>query len=125
MNVFGYSDAVWNRFGKPAHAGHFKADEAGVVSARAGTAAARSLLELSLKLDAGRVAQARFRAYGCPSAIAVGEWLAEQVSGKTVETLRANAWTATAIRDALDLSEDRAHCALMGEDVLSALLKQM
>jgi NifU-like protein involved in Fe-S cluster formation len=124
MNAFGYSDAVWDRFGQPAHAGRLEPGP-GVFSARAGTAAARSLLELSLRVQGGMIEQARFRAYGCPSAIAVGEWLAEQLAGKAVEALRANPWNAAAIRQALNLAEDRAHCALMGEDVLSALLKQM
>lgn len=122
---FGYSPAVWSHFSQPRHAGAFAAGEPGALSAQAGSPATRSLLRLSVKLQDGRVTQARFQAYGCPSAIAVGEWLAEQLGGKTVESLRSTALSAAAIRQALEIAEDRAHCALMGEDVFNALVQQM
>ena len=53
--------------------------------------------------------------------IAVGQWLAEQLETMTPFVPP----TAAQIRDALEISEDKAHCALMGEDVIRALWKQM
>lgn len=124
-NAFGYSPAIWKCFDAPSHAGVLAKGAGVVITAQAGSAAARSLLSLSARMQGRVVAEARFKAYGCPSAIAVGEWLAEQISGKTVEALRSMDWSAPAIRQALEIAEDRTHCALMGEDALNALLKQM
>jgi NifU-like protein involved in Fe-S cluster formation len=117
-NAFGYPAPIWRRFREPAHAGVLE----GARCARASTPASRSLIELALKIDGeGRVEEARFQAYGCPTTIAVGEWLAEQAQGRTVEDLRSI--DANDIRAALEIPEDRAHCAILGEDLLVQLLK--
>jgi NifU-like protein involved in Fe-S cluster formation len=122
-NVFGYPDPVWRRFRSATHAGAFD-EGAPVVSARAGTPASRGLIDLAVRLDPqGRVAEARFRAYGCPTTIAVGEWLAELAQGRNVEDLRAV--SAADILGALEIPEDRAHCAVLGEDVLRSLLTKV
>ncbi|HVT35347.1 MAG TPA: iron-sulfur cluster assembly scaffold protein, partial [Nevskiaceae bacterium] len=73
-NVYGYSAPVWARFENPARAGRL--DGAGVVTVQAGTVAAKSLLQVDLRIDRGKVSEARFLAYGCPVTIAVGDWLA-------------------------------------------------
>ena len=95
----------------------------GVLSAEAGSPAAKSLLKLQLKMAQGVVSEAAFRAYGCPTAIAVGEWLAASLPGqKAAEWSRIS---ASGIRQALEIPDDRAHCALMGEDVIRALAQQI
>jgi NifU-like protein involved in Fe-S cluster formation len=123
QNVYGYAEPVWQRFREPRHAGRLAAGPR-VVAAEAGSAAARSLLRLQVELDdGGQIRHARFQAYGCPSAIAVGEWLAEQL-----EDAPRSAWAAVdaaRIREVLEIAEDKAHCALMGEDVLRALMQAM
>ena len=124
VNAFAYPDPVWQRFGEPRHAGDLPVGP-GVYAAEAGSLASKSLLRLSLRLEQSRIVQARFKAYGCPSAIAVGQWLAERLEGEAVEALRSPGLAAPAIRQALEITEDRAHCALMGEDALKALLQQM
>jgi len=65
--------------------------------------------------------QARFKAYGCPTAIAVGEWLCEQIEQNGLESMKAV--SVEKIRAALEISEDKSHCALLGEDLIRALLK--
>jgi len=57
-----------------------------------------------------------------PTTIAVGEWLAEQAQGRAIEDLRGI--DAGDIRAALEIPDDRAHCAILGEDVLMQLLKR-
>lgn len=123
-NIHAYSEPVWQRFSAPRHAGGLAAG-AGVHEAQAGSVAARSLLRLAVQMQAGAVVQARFKAYGCPSAIAVGEWLAEQLQGRSLESLRLSDFAAPVIRAALEIPEDRAHCALMGEDAVRALIAQL
>jgi NifU-like protein involved in Fe-S cluster formation len=120
-NVFGYPGPVWRRFREPAHAGVIAAN--GALSARVGTPASRSLIELGLQVDAeGKVIEARFQAYGCPTTIAVGEWLAEQAQGRSVAQ-----WaeiTAADIAGSLEIPEDRAHCAVLGEEIVRSVSRQ-
>ncbi len=122
-NVFGYPEPVWRRFVAPAHDGSFAADESDVISAQASTPAARSVLWLALKIVDGRILAAKFKAYGCPATIAVGEWLAEQAQGRKVQEL--SAIRAGGIRAALEIPDERAHCAVLGEELVRRLLKQV
>lgn len=91
-----------------------------MVNGRAGTPAARSVLSIELQFQEGRVADARFRAYGCPSSIAVGAWIADWSIGR--EPAELAQLGAAQLRRELEIPEDRAHCALMGEDALRDLL---
>jgi len=120
-NVHAYREPIWQRFRAPVHGGRLQG--ASIVAAQAGSAAARSVLRLQVELEGERVIRARFQAYGCPTAIAVGEWLAEQLEAQPRTTWPAI--DAASIRDALEIPEDKAHCALMGEDVLRALEQQI
>jgi NifU-like protein involved in Fe-S cluster formation len=118
QNVFGYPEPIWRRFRAPVHAGRIEPG-ARHFDVQAGSPAARSLLRLQLAIAEDGRRHARFLAYGCPSAIAVGEWLASEI-----ERLPPSAWPAISaadIREVLEIPEDRAHCALMGEDALRAL----
>lgn len=119
-NPFGYAEPIWALFTHPPQVGEFPPGTPGVVSGEAGSKAARSVLRLQLRLEGGRVADARFRAYGCPSSIAVGGWIAQWSRGKSVEELRA--LRAADLRQALEIPDDRAHCALLGEDAVRAAL---
>jgi NifU-like protein involved in Fe-S cluster formation len=123
-NPFGYSAAIWRLFGETPRAGRFADGTPGVAAGQAGTPAARSVLRLELQFGAdGRVADARFQAYGCPASIAVGAWIAQWSLGKALAELRG--LNAPTLRQALEIPEDRAHCALMGEDALRDLLARM
>lgn len=121
-NVFDYAAPIWSRFSEPRHAGVI-APGAGVLVAQAGSPAAKSLLRLTVRMLRGQVAEARFQAYGCPSAIAVGEWLAQELVGTVPD--RWAGISAAQIRQALEIPDDRAHCALMGEDVIRVLQQQV
>lgn len=118
-NVYHYPPAVWERFAAPQFAGQLRGAGVSVLAAR--TPAARAEIELSVRLGAPR--SARFRAYGCPYTIAVGEWLAA-----LIEREAPPAWSrvdAAWIRDALEIPEERAHCAFMAEDILRSLMKDL
>ncbi|MDB5987044.1 MAG: aminotransferase class V-fold PLP-dependent enzyme [Nevskia sp.] len=121
-NPFAYSAPIWQRFSAPFRAGRFADGTAGVVSGQAGTPAARSVLKLQLQFVAGRVADGRFQAYGCPTSIAVGAWLVEWAIGKSAAELRG--LSLAELRGTLEIADDRAHCAVMGEDAVLALLSQ-
>ncbi len=114
-NVFAYPAPVWVRFTALSHAGVLSG--ANVLVARAGTPASKAVLELSLV--PGSPPRARFRGYGCPYTLAVGQWLAETLERDGITAL--GRIDARAIRQALEIPEDRAHCALMGEDLIRSL----
>lgn len=122
-NAFDYPLPIWQRFRTAPRAGRFAPGEVGVASGRAGTPAANSVLELQLKFAGGKVGDARFRAYGCPASIAVGAWLAEWSIGRSPSELAG--LTAADLRQSLEIPDEKAHCALLGEDALKALLKDI
>ena len=122
-NPFGYAEPIWRLFRETPHAGEFAPDTPGVVTGEAGSKAARSVLRLQLRFEAGRVADVRFRAYGCPSSIAVGAWIVDWSLGKTPAELAS--LRAADLRKALEIADDRAHCALLGEDALHAALAKL
>jgi NifU-like protein involved in Fe-S cluster formation len=119
-NPLGYAEPIWALFRNPHHAGEFPPGTPGLVTGEAGTKAARSVLRLQLRFEQGRVAEARFKAYGCPSSIAVGAWIAAWAEGKAPAELAG--LRAADLRQALEIADDRAHCALLGEDALRAAL---
>jgi NifU-like protein involved in Fe-S cluster formation len=119
LNPFGYGELVWRLFNEAPHAGSFPANVSDVVSATASTPAAKAALRLQARLHDRKVAEARFRAHGCPTTIAVGAWIADWMIGRDVEELPR--LEAATLRAALEIPDDRAHCALVGEDALKAL----
>lgn len=121
MNPYGYSEAVWRLFQQTPRAGVLVGE--GVLATQVTAPASQSVLELQLRLDGGQVGEARFRALGCPTTIAVGAWLAEQAGGKPLAEFGRIG--SAQIRQALDIPEDRIHCALLGEDAVRALLQQV
>ena len=121
MNPFGYSEAVWRLFNETPKSGTLQGP--GVLSAEASTPANRNRVRLQAKMSGSRIDEARFQAYGCPTTIAVGAWLAGWAVGRGIEELARI--DAKSIREALEIPEDRTHCALMGEDVLKSLLGQI
>lgn len=119
VNPFGYSDAVWRRFTEAPRAGLLEGP--GTRTGRAATPANRSRLQLQARISGGRIEDARFQAYGCPTAIAVGAWLAERAIGRSLDELAAIG--AAEIRQALEIPDTRLHCALLGEDAIKSLVE--
>jgi NifU-like protein involved in Fe-S cluster formation len=120
MNEFGYSERVWEYFRRTPRAGCFAAGTPSVVTASARTPASGAVIELALQVRGDTVLEARFRAFGCPTTIAVGAYLAESAAGAMRCALAG--FNASHIRGALEIPDERAHCALVGEDVLKEVL---
>jgi len=119
-NVHGYSPPVWRAFADPVHAGWQPAD--GQFEASAGSPAGALNLALQVACEAGVIVSARFRAYGCPVTIAVGDWLCAWLEGRRADEL---ALSAGELRTTLEIGDDKAHCALLGEDAVLALKRTM
>ena len=119
-NSYDYPPSIWQLFlAAPDWAGPFAAGAMDVLTLKAENRATASTLSLHLRVQQGRVLEARFSAFGCPVGIAVGAWLAQQAVGLTLADLPA--LNAARLRRELEIPEDKLHCALMGEDALKAL----
>ena len=118
----GYPGPVWEGLlDAGRYAGRLPPETPGLIELRAESRANGARLCLQLQLDGSgqRVLDARFQALGCPVGIAVGHWLAHRAVGEPLAALRG--LDAATLRAALEIPEDKLHCALMGEDLLRQL----
>jgi nitrogen fixation NifU-like protein len=113
-----YSEKVMDHFMNPRNVGEIEsADGVGEV----GNPACGDMMRLYLKIDEGKVVDAKFRTFGCGAAIASSSMLTEMIKGKTVDEARAI--TNQHVADALDgLPAVKIHCSVMAEQAVKSAL---
>jgi len=113
-----YSEKVMDHFMNPRTVGEIEsADGVGEV----GNPACGDMMRLYLKIDGGKVVDAKFRTFGCGAAIASSSMLTEMIKGKTVEEARAI--SNQHVADALDgLPAVKIHCSVMAEQAVKSAL---
>lgn len=117
-----YSKEVLSHFQAPRNAGGFPAGSTGLLTGRAGERRHGRAIEISLRLEGGKVAECRYRVYGCPATIALCSLASERVRGLTpAEALNLS---AVALADELKLAPEKRVAALLLEDALSAALAE-
>ncbi len=118
MTAGPYSETVMEHFMNPRNVGEIEgADGVGEV----GNPACGDMMRLYLKIEEGRVTDAKFRTFGCGAAIASSSMLTEMIKGKTVEEARGI--SNEAVADALGgLPAVKIHCSVMAEQAVQSAL---
>ena len=116
-----YSEKVIDHYENPRNVGSFGKDEKGVATGMVGAPACGDVMKLQIKVnERGIIEDARFKTYGCGSAIASSSLVTEWVKGKTLddaETIRN-----TQIAQELSLPPVKIHCSILAEDAIKAAI---
>ena len=116
-----YSDKVIDHYENPRNVGSFAKEEDGVATGMVGAPACGDVMKLQIKVGAGGVIEdAKFKTYGCGSAIASSSLVTEWVKGKPLE--EAAAIRNTQIAEELALPPVKIHCSILAEDAIKAAI---
>jgi len=116
-----YSDKVLDHYSNPRNVGSFNKDEQNVGTGVVGAPECGDVMKLQLKIsDDGIVEDARFKTFGCGSAIASSSYVTELVKGKTIDEVMAI--KNTEIVAELSLPPVKIHCSVLAEDGIKAAL---
>ena len=117
-----YSDKVIDHYENPRNVGSFAKDAEGVGTGMVGAPACGDVMKLQIRVGAdGRIEDAKFKTYGCGSAIASSSLVTEWVKGKTLE--EATAIKNTEIAQELSLPPVKIHCSILAEDAIKAAIE--
>ncbi|MCG7919113.1 MAG: Fe-S cluster assembly scaffold IscU [Candidatus Thiodiazotropha taylori] len=117
-----YSDKVLDHYENPRNVGAFDKDDTQVGTGMVGAPACGDVMRLQIKVnDDGVIEDARFKTYGCGSAIASSSLLTEWVKGKTLE--QAQEIKNSEIAEELALPPVKVHCSVLAEDAIKAAIK--
>ncbi len=114
-----YSERVLDHYENPRNVGSFMKDDEGVGTGMVGAPACGDVMKLQIKVGQdGVIEDAKFKTYGCGSAIASSSLVTEWVKGKTVD--QALEIKNTQIAEELALPPVKIHCSILAEDAIKA-----
>jgi nitrogen fixation NifU-like protein len=116
-----YSEKVLDHYENPRNVGSFDQAEGNVGTGMVGAPACGDVMRLQIKVDKhGVIEEARFKTYGCGSAIASSSLLTEWVRGKTLD--EAEQIKNSEIAEELELPPVKVHCSVLAEDAIKAAI---
>ncbi len=117
-----YSEKVIDHYENPRNVGSFSKDEPGVGTGMVGAPACGDVMKLQIKVDEdGIIRDARFKTYGCGSAIASSSLVTEWVKGMHIDD--AVMLKNSQIAEELALPPVKIHCSILAEDAIKAAIK--
>ena len=117
-----YSEKVIDHYENPRNVGSFGKEEKGVATGMVGAPACGDVMKLQIKVnEQGIIEDAKFKTYGCGSAIASSSLVTEWVKGKTLD--EATTIKNTHIAQELSLPPVKIHCSILAEDAIKAAVE--
>lgn len=117
-----YSEQVIDHYENPRNVGKMDADDAHVGTGMVGAPACGDVMRLQIKVsDEGVIEDARFKTYGCGSAIASSSLVTEWVKGMTLD--QASELKNAQIDEELALPPVKIHCSVLAEDAIKAAVE--
>lgn len=115
-----YSEKVIDHYNNPRNMGSFKKDDDGVGTGIVGAPECGDVMKLQIKVENDTIVDAKFKTFGCGSAIASSSLATEWLKGKTVE--EAGQIKNTEIVEELSLPPVKIHCSVLAEDAIKGAL---
>ena len=116
-----YSEQVLDHYENPRNVGKMNREDSDVGTGMVGAPACGDVMQLQIKVEDDVIVDAKFKTYGCGSAIASSSLLTEWVKGKSLQ--EAKEIKNTEIVDALSLPPVKIHCSVLAEDSIRAAIK--
>jgi nitrogen fixation NifU-like protein len=116
-----YGPKVLDHYENPRNVGKMDMDDPTVGTGMVGAPACGDVMKLQIKIEDGLIVDAKFKTYGCGSAIASSSLLTEWVKGRTLE--EAEAIKNTEIVEELELPPVKIHCSVLAEDAIKSAIK--
>ena len=116
-----YSDKVLDHFNNPRNMGSFKKDERGVGTGIVGAPECGDVMKLQIKVEDGMIVDAKFKTFGCGSAIASSSLATEWIKGKHVD--EAETLSNSQIASELNLPPVKIHCSVLAEDAIKSAIE--
>ncbi len=117
-----YSDKVVDHYENPRNVGSFSKDDSDIGTGMVGAPACGDVMKLQIKVSPlGIIEDAKFKTYGCGSAIASSSLVTEWVKGKTLD--EALTIKNTRIAEELALPPVKIHCSILAEDAIKAAVE--
>ncbi len=114
-----YSDKVIDHYENPRNVGSFDKNDESVGTGMVGAPACGDVMKLQIKVnEQGVIEDAKFKTYGCGSAIASSSLITEWVKGKSLD--EAMAIKNSEIAEELELPPVKVHCSILAEDAIKA-----
>jgi len=119
-----YSDKVLDHYENPRNVGSFDKEDPTVGTGMVGAPACGDVMKLQIKVGAnGIIEDAKFKTYGCGSAIASSSLVTEMLKGRTLD--EAQAIKNTSIVEELALPPVKIHCSVLAEDAIKAAVADL
>ena len=113
-----YSEKVIEHYENPRNVGSFDKSDTDIGTGMVGAPACGDVMKLQIKVENGIIKDARFKTYGCGSAIASSSLITEWVKGKTLD--EATTIKNSEIAEELSLPPVKIHCSILAEDAIKA-----